>query len=169
MKLKELFIKADTRIIEYFEANPKPNLRKFIKIFSINPKVTYILFLTVNFFAFDNKFLKNIICLLFFDVCIWILKRIIRRQRPEKYNTGLMHQLSGLGPDAYSFPSAHTFTAFQIIPFSILMFNIFGIFVVLYSALVASSRVILKHHYFSDIFAGAVLGLICGTINVLIL
>lgn len=143
-----------------------PALKNVIKLFSLNPKGTYILLLVANYSLFQNRFLFNIIFCFVSDLIIFVLKRIIKRGRPQKYNSSLLMRLVGLGPDNYSFPSAHTFTVFQVLILAFKMFGIAGLLFVTYAFMVGISRITLKHHHLSDVLAGALLGIIFGLINI---
>ena len=140
----------------------------FVKLFSVNPKLGYLFFGVFDFFKYDGAHFKNILVMFICDIGIFFLKRIIKKERPMKYNSTTLARLSGLGPDAYSFPSAHSFTAFQLTTFLVLTFKHVPLFVgiiALYPLIVGYSRVNLKHHFFIDVFAGATLGIISGLLN----
>ncbi|MEP7104014.1 MAG: phosphatase PAP2 family protein [Candidatus Dojkabacteria bacterium] len=159
----------DNFVFEKTEFLRKSKIRNLILIFSINPKITYIFFLFINFVFLNNTILLNIVVFFIADIFIFILKRIIKRTRPVEPSKSHLKRLTGLGPDQYSFPSAHTFTAFQILP---LCFNLnfyLGIVVTCYAFLVALSRITLKHHYASDVLFSICLGIIVGTLNITII
>lgn len=142
---------------------------KIIYFFSLNPKAIYPLLLIINYFYFDNEYLLNIILAFLFDILIFFSKRLIGRKRPiASSKISLIQRASGLAPDGYSFPSAHSFTVFQIIPFFLEWFVAWGILILFYSLAVMFSRLILKHHHFTDVIVGAILGLVWGIVNLVI-
>lgn len=163
-------LKNKAKIIDIYVKNNfiklSSSTTKVLKFFSINPKFYYIGFLALDYFYFDSAFLVNIFIMILCDLFIWVLKRIIKRSRPLYENQSIFGLVSGLGTDAYSFPSSHTFTAFQFIPLFISMFGLWGALLVPYSFLVGISRLSLKHHYFTDVLAGAILGLTFAVINI---
>ena len=65
-------------------------------------------------------------------------------------------------PKDYSFPSGHTMSSFACV-IIILNYNPFlGILSLLVGLGIAVSRIYLNVHYFSDVFCGALLGLLVG-------
>ena len=144
-------------------------LKKMIKMFSINPKLAYVFFISISFLCFGNRYFWNIIIFFICDLFIWCLKRIIKRKRPAVYKSSKLLIMTGLGPDKYSFPSAHSFTAFQLIPISFIMFSWTGIIFVFYALMVGFSRIFQKHHFLTDVLGGASLGIIIGILNILII
>ncbi|MBO8427438.1 MAG: phosphatase PAP2 family protein [Firmicutes bacterium] len=106
-----------------------------------------------------------------------ILKNIFDRARPfEDPNlvgslvsiTNNGGEVPGIKPDSNSFPSGHTFTSFTVIGGVSFMY-IFNkeerkfylpvmIFFIIFGILMAFSRVLVSHHYFTDVLAGAILG-----------
>jgi undecaprenyl-diphosphatase len=89
-----------------------------------------------------------------------ILKRLAGRPRPcTRYN----HRWSHVAPpDPFSFPSGHTLTAFAV---SVTLVGIYPDlwFGLLFCALsIGASRILLGMHYFTDVLAGAFLGVWLG-------
>lgn len=110
-----------------------------------------------------------------------ILKNIFDRTRPfqdpdlvvnlisVQNNNGVVY---GIVPSSSSFPSGHTFTAFAAFT-GILSLYIFDkeerktyllpmIFFGVLAILMGFSRVLLSHHYFTDVLAGALIGSLFG-------
>ena len=84
-----------------------------------------------------------------------IVKRIIRRPRPEK--RAIDHK-----PGSYSMPSAHTSMAMVgAATMSVIVPDLTVLWWMIAISL-AVSRVLLGMHYLADVLAGAVLGLACG-------
>jgi undecaprenyl-diphosphatase len=161
--------KFDDYIFNATEGIRQSWLRNVLYLFSFNPKGMYLVLLLINFIFLQNTILLNILVFFAGDIFIWVLKRIIRRTRPVKPSDSLFKKIIGLGPDQFSFPSAHTFTAFQILPLCFSINSYFGILVGVYACLVALSRIILKHHYASDVFASIPLGIISGLLNIILI
>lgn len=144
-----------------------PNfIRKFLVIFSFNPKFIYV-FLIIFAFANEkaNIFILTL-CFFIADLFIWVIKRAIKRARPMYEDKGILGLTLGFGTDKYSFPSAHTFTAFQLIPLFYTLSTSWGLVYIIYALLVATSRISMSHHFFSDVFASMVIGLIIGVVLV---
>lgn len=93
-----------------------------------------------------------------------IIKNIVKRARPiaEEISQKLLIKL----PITYSFPSGHTASSFAVTAvFALISSHLF--FVALPIAILISfSRVYLRVHYPSDVFAGVAIGLISGLISV---
>ncbi len=92
-------------------------------------------------------------------VLVFILKRIIARTRPEGEWGGIYRRT-----DPYSFPSGHAVRAGLIVMLSFASFPGTPVPVVfcLWAVLMILSRVATGVHYFFDILAGFLLGLLIG-------
>lgn len=89
-----------------------------------------------------------------------VIKPLVRRMRPFVKNKTI--RLIIRNPGGYSFPSGHTSSSVGA-AYVLLQMNLWvGIAGIIVAGLIAFSRVYLHVHYPTDIFAGAVLGLICG-------
>ena len=93
--------------------------------------------------------------------CNVILKPLIARPRPFSYDPTRMLLIPA--PEDYSFPSGHTAVSFAAASAAWFMKNrklgaAFGVT----ACLIAFSRLYLYVHYPTDIFAGAVIGILCG-------
>ncbi len=108
-------------------------------------------------------------------ISVTILKRIVGRTRPEINNrwTGPFHifhpddenNFNISGSEFHSFPSGHTTTAFAIATVYAKQYeNKKAIPVIAYgmASIVGVTRVIKNRHWASDVFAGGVLGYLCG-------
>lgn len=94
-----------------------------------------------------------------------IIKKTVKRRRPYILFEDIISLVEP--PDKYSFPSGHTSTA---IMFSIIVGSLYPVFIsflILYSFLVAISRIYNGVHYPLDVFAGSLLGIISGYIGLL--
>ncbi len=97
-----------------------------------------------------------ILCLIF---CNGLLKNMIARTRPFDINTSF--ELLIRPPSDFSFPSGHTAASSAAAAALLWCGNKrMGIFASVIAALIAFSRLYLYVHFPSDVFAGAVLGVI---------
>lgn len=100
-------------------------------------------------------------------VCEFMIKRIVRRERPSTYlsdDEQLIHR-----PKYYSFPSGHTSASFCVVATVLLRCPFYITLPILFVAVMISlSRIYLRVHYLSDVAVGAVLGFICGCASVAI-
>lgn len=73
-------------------------------------------------------------------------------------------------PKYYSFPSGHSASSFAVLAVVIIRCNVFIIIpVTILASLIAFSRLYLRVHYFTDVLAGIILGLVCGFASVSLL
>jgi len=96
-----------------------------------------------------------------------VMKPFFARPRPshETTLTGLVHLVNGESGGLYGFASSHAADTFGIALFVWLALRTFynGIgYVFLWAALMTYTRIYLGLHYFSDIIAGALVGLASG-------
>lgn len=89
-----------------------------------------------------------------------ILKRCTRRLRPFRTHAGVIAHIPPL--DEYSFPSGHTMHAVSFSFIAIAWFPSLALPLIVFSVLVALSRVVLGLHYPSDVLAGALIGAALG-------
>lgn len=96
-----------------------------------------------------------------------VLKRLVftGSMRPKKFLEGIyeLQLVEGVAVHSYhSFPSGHTMTAFSIATFLSLIATKkhLGPILFLYALLVGFSRNYLSQHFFQDIFAGSILGVV---------
>ncbi|MBU3912702.1 MAG: phosphatase PAP2 family protein [Nanoarchaeota archaeon] len=119
-----------------------------------NPVILALISLVLLGFSF--VFWQLIFGLILVEVFCTIIKIFFHRGRPRKEEySNLLEKIS-----AGSFPSLHTArSAFVFLVLSFLSSDVVikTIFIVL-MILIGASRVILKKHYVSDVFAGLVIG-----------
>lgn len=125
-------------------------------------KVYIILALLSIIIGYKRAEAINILIALSFGLLIGegLLKHMIRRSRPIDYEES--KYLLVKAPKTSSFPSGHTTSSFATL--GVLWFMNSGLFYVflIMAILIAFSRIYLYLHYPSDVFAGIILGLICG-------
>ena len=94
------------------------------------------------------------------NVC---LKNLVARPRPYEVVEGLVPLIGK--PTDYSFPSGHTCASFAC---ALVLYRIlpkkYGVPAVILASLIAFSRLYVGVHYPSDVFFGAVLGILIGLI-----
>lgn len=102
-------------------------------------------------------------------LCFVFKQFVFEAKRPKLFfwNNKMVHYIDGVNVNIeHSFPSGHTATAFFIFTFIVLIMRIENrmaeIVLFLCAALVAWSRVYLAQHFIGDVFAGAILGIICA-------
>lgn len=98
----------------------------------------------------------------FTAITVLILKFLIKRPRPES-DWGQIYRSS----DPHSFPSGHAARAIMLTVIMLLSgFWWIGLLMLLWTILVDLSRVGLGVHYFSDILAGTLIGIVMGGLAV---
>jgi undecaprenyl-diphosphatase len=85
-----------------------------------------------------------------------LLKRWTRRPRPYRVCPGVIAHVPPL--DEFSFPSGHTLQAVSFSIVALAWYPTLTPLLLIFTALVASSRVILGLHYPSDVLAAVVIG-----------
>jgi undecaprenyl-diphosphatase len=104
------------------------------------------------------------------DQLINFAKHYFERLRPchDESLQALVHTVRGHCGGKYSFVSGHSGNAFSLafflIPFFKPHYRYFTLFILIWAALVAYSRVYLGVHFPGDILAGALLGSLVGTL-----
>ena len=107
------------------------------------------------------------------NILVVLLKRRFRRHRPGDYAPnplfGGSRGASAFAFDRFSFPSGHSMNAFAIATVLSLAFPALGPVFLGVAASVAASRLILGHHFVSDVAAGSVMGALVGAMSFLVL
>ncbi|TAL72373.1 MAG: phosphatase PAP2 family protein [Rhodanobacter sp.] len=92
-----------------------------------------------------------------------VLKQMTRRSRPYRIHATVVARVTPL--DEYSFPSGHTLHA---VCFSIVAgawFPMLALPLIVFTVLVALSRLVLGLHYPTDVLAGALLGTVIALLS----
>lgn len=156
-----------TLITDYFKNNK--TAKAILKIlYKLLPSVIFISYplMLIYLFIWQRKdFLISTFVPAVVFILVTILRKLINRQRPyEKYNIPSVFEKDTLGQ---SMPSRHTASAF-IISLAILNLNIYlGIIFLVFSFLIALSRLLAGVHFISDVLAGAVISLLFSIIFLL--
>ena len=110
-----------------------------------------------------RELLVMIIAILVAAGIVFLVKLLIRRQRPEG-EWGKFYRAT----DPHSFPSGHAVRAMMLAVIMLRMSPAVGAGLLLWAPLVGLSRVAMGLHYLSDILAGFILGLILGGVVLLV-
>ena len=131
--------------------------------------LSFYVIIKKQYHMFFNILLSTSSALLF----TYLLKKVVMRSRPD-----LLYQL--ISESSYSYPSGHATTTFTIFPMIAIYFvlltklkysikSLISIISILIPILVSFSRLYLGVHYFSDILAGAIVGLTFALIYYIII
>lgn len=169
----------------FFDSLPSV-LKKGIAMFSALNEMGFFIILVGIILIFIKKTRKfGIMCIVSLLVTALlndvIIKNICSRARPYEdlellknlvsiQNNG--GQVYGVIPTSSSFPSGHTATAFSVFGCSLFLYIFtkeekklylrFMIFFLVFSILMGLSRILLSHHYTTDVLAGTLVGTIGG-------
>lgn len=98
----------------------------------------------------------------------WLLYRSLklhtRRSRPFRAHPEVTARAAAL--DEYSFPSGHTLHAVSFTIVAVAWFPFLALPLIVFTVLVAMSRVVLGLHYPTDVLAGVVIGTALGVASV---
>lgn len=95
-----------------------------------------------------------------------ILKPLFARVRPYDFDPSLTPLIPP--PDDASFPSGHALAAFETAVPILRYLGKWGIAALVFAGLMAFSRVYVMVHYPSDVFAGAVIGVLAGLCGIVL-
>lgn len=93
-----------------------------------------------------------------------VIKAYVRRRRPASNSPDMFVTV---GPDQFSFPSGHASRAVFIAYFFAFLYPvsiIFSLPLIIWSASICVSRILLRRHHILDVMAGVVLGFVEGLI-----
>jgi undecaprenyl-diphosphatase len=98
----------------------------------------------------------------------WLLYRTLklhtRRPRPFRAHPDVTARAAAL--DDYSFPSGHTLHAVSFTIVAVAWFPFLALPLIVFTVLVAMSRVVLGLHYPTDVLAGVLIGTALGVVSV---
>jgi len=111
-----------------------------------------------------GRALTMIVAILLTALVVYVVKLVVRRRRPEG-EWGKFYRST----DPHSFPSGHAVRAVML---AIVMIGLgplwIGLLMVVWAPLVGLARVSMGVHYLSDVLAGMFLGLLVGTVVLLV-
>ena len=160
-------IKAwDNRILTILSQKHPPVLNKIMVIITTTGNYGYVWFaLSIPLLIINRSRLTGltmILAMLITGLTGEItIKHVVARVRPCNREFG--KDLLIKHPAHYSFPSGHTASSFAVSMVMFFMLPALFVPVVIYAVLMAFSRMYLLVHYPTDVIAGAILGVICGT------
>jgi undecaprenyl-diphosphatase len=100
------------------------------------------------------------------NILVVLMKRKFRRPRPNHYalNPFLKSSMGAerLGFDRFSFPSGHSMNAFAVATVLSLASPAWGVVWIVIAGSIAASRLLLGHHFVSDVVVGSALGVVVG-------
>lgn len=176
MKARDYFLLAFALAISFFLDQPVaefaqsirfPLLDKVMGWFSQELSVFFVLVVIAATFMYEEKKAKYVAPLFisFFAsmVVSYLLKFVFMRIRPE----GILYVSFSVFDFAvryadYSFPSSHAAIAFSVLPVLDKEFRKIKSFWILFSVIIAASRIYLNYHHLSDVIAGSILGYAIG-------
>ena len=149
-----------TRIFHYVKNNPKL-LRAFELFRSFYNTLAIPLFILISILYHSLNFYAILIWAIIGTLNELFTKKIFMRQRPSLLKNSKIHKTKKI--KGLSFPSGHALNsgiiailALYYLPFAL------AIIVVIFSLLVAFSRVVLGFHYLFDVIVGFILGILSG-------
>lgn len=166
----EFFHSIDLNLFYFFNHSlSNLILDKFFSIITNvnNWMITYVILLSLTWKYGGSRGKISVIVVLFMITLTdqmnhKIIKEYFERLRPCNALADVITPLGCSG--TYSFPSNHAFNNFAAASFFSFLFPKFRLILFITASLIAISRVYLGLHYPSDIFAGAMLGIIFGYI-----
>ena len=113
-------------------------------------------------------FVKLVIVTLVPFVGVTVFRHMLRAPRPCE-----LYDMSSLGKRApqksgKSFPSRHVFSSFVIGTSLCFVEPLIGSLVLLFGITLGACRVLLGYHFLRDVVAGGIIGVVCGTIGMVI-
>lgn len=166
MSLKSI-LDRDARVSAKLRVAEKPGTLRTIAIILAHSGDSWFWAIgLIALWASGDSFWKKWAVMQFLGICVLavlvlIVKFLVRRERPEG-DWGDIYR----NTDPHSFPSGHSARAFSIATIAMAMGPPWlGIFLLIWAPLVALSRVAMGVHYFSDVLAGALLGILAALIG----
>lgn len=149
----------------------KPRLYGYMSLLShaavIVTVLSYIPLLLGSFLISWVSALKVLIITASPLLLVTILRAYVNAPRPyELYDFYEHKPRSGSG---HSFPSRHAYSVFAIASVSLFIYPVMGIILIALGIIICVSRVLLGIHFIRDVLAGAIVGVVCGVLGVLIL
>ncbi|MDD4878711.1 MAG: phosphatase PAP2 family protein [Candidatus Nanoarchaeia archaeon] len=154
-------LRFDRQIILFFQIHRNPILDIIFTALTHLGTMIAVLFIIISLFMLKKHKRAWIIPLWlslgFAGVLSYIIKYAVMRGRPEAIGIAAVIAATG-----YSFPSAHSATAFSTLPVMDKVFKKLNYVWIAVAVLIAFSRLYLGVHYLSDVIFGGMLGFCSG-------
>jgi membrane-associated phospholipid phosphatase len=168
---QEKFLKFDADTTRRLRIAEKPGiLRDLAAVLAHSGDSWFLILGLVLLWGFGTPEWKRIaviflVSILILAAIVFAIKFSVRRKRPEG-DWGQIYRLT----DPHSFPSGHAARAALLSVLAIALGPTwFGLVFVIWAPLVILARVAMGVHYFSDVVAGAVLGVVCALTELFII
>jgi undecaprenyl-diphosphatase len=155
------FLEFDARLSDRLRVAEKPGLLRTLAVFFAHSGDSWFwgAGLAILWWfgspAWKNWAVFAVICIFGLALTVLLIKFLVRRRRPEGDWGGIYRNT-----DPHSFPSGHAARAFLLaILASSLGPQWFALVLWIWAPLVAIARVAMGVHYFSDVFAGVLIGI----------
>ncbi|MDP2777402.1 MAG: phosphatase PAP2 family protein [Anaerolineales bacterium] len=166
MSLRSI-LEFDARLSSQLRVAEKPGfLRNLAAFFAHSGDSWFWAVALISLWFFSNSAWKQWEVVEFFGMLglagvVLVIKFLVRRERPEG-EWGMIYR----NTDPHSFPSGHAARSFLIaVIASVLAPPWLAVVLWIWAPLVALARTAMGVHYVSDVFAGAILGMIIGLIG----
>ncbi|MGC9065159.1 MAG: glycosyltransferase family 39 protein [Candidatus Ratteibacteria bacterium] len=162
------FINLDNRAFLTVNKFASQNKRLANILFAIgylgSTEVALLIVVGMLYFTRRNEFLKYfwifLFMLIFSAIIVYMIKKVFSSPRPVSYFKDRMIHVTGPILKSGSFPSGHAQTIFAVSAFLSWIFHKWWPVFFSFAIVVAFSRVFAGVHFFRDILAGAMIGLI---------
>lgn len=161
----EAISKFDFYVLDFIQKNLRCDFLDVVMVFFTRLGDGGLIWIVLTVaFLISNKYRKlgaamAIALLLSLFIGNGVLKEFFARQRPFHVNdTALLIE----PPSGHSFPSAHTMSSFAAATPIFFFKKKWGAFAYSLASLIAFSRMYLYVHFFTDVFFGAIFGILFG-------
>lgn len=163
--MNENFYKKIMRLFQTHPAYIYP-LNLVNRLLTLSGFVLYPVLLVVSVVGLDKRFFAFLFLPAFFFLAMSRIRKLINSPRPyEMYDILPLIPRDGQGQ---SFPSRHVFSIFLIGTLWCGVWLPVGILLILFGILLACIRVAAGVHFPKDVLWGAIFGIICGALTLLI-
>ena len=163
-KIKEVDIKCSYIFPKYYHHKLFSNFMKIITGVGDFGMIWLVLILSLSLHTKTQLLSQKMLTALLLATIIGqvTIKSLVKRKRP----CHTFHDVNMLVaiPSDYSFPSGHTASSFACATVICFFYPKVGAFYILFSFLMAFSRLYLYVHYPTDVLGGLIIGLLCGWI-----
>lgn len=122
----------------------------------------WIVYCIIAFFRHEIQLVKALVIVMLLVNAInnGFIKAIFRRKRPFEDHPDIQIKIDD--PYGSSFPSGHSANAFACAVVIMHFYPNYGFFALIFASLIATSRMYLKVHYFTDVLFGSLVGILVG-------